>query len=111
MRSPQSPQAKQAQFIQHFFIGEVLQPSGHLSCPPLDPFQKVCILLVLGAPGLDAVLQIGPMNSRNQKLHLHISLIVIFMMNCISQPAVVITTKFILGGSANRVSAKEIKRK
>ena len=31
-------QAKQAQFPQAFFIGEVLQPSDHLSGPPLDSF-------------------------------------------------------------------------
>ena len=30
-------QAKQAQFPQPFLIGEVLQPSDHLSGPPLDP--------------------------------------------------------------------------
>jgi len=30
-------QAKQAQFPQPFFIGEVLQPSARLSGPPLDP--------------------------------------------------------------------------
>jgi len=28
--------------------------------PPLDPLQQLCILLVLGTPGLDAVLQMEP---------------------------------------------------
>ena len=50
-------QAKQAQFPQLFSIGEVLQPSDHLSGPPLDLFQEFHIFLVLGAPGLDVVLQ------------------------------------------------------
>ena len=56
-------QAKQAHFPQPFFIGEVLQPCDHLSGPPRDLFQELCVLLVLGAPGLDTVLQMGPHNS------------------------------------------------
>ena len=49
------------QLLQHrpFFIGEVLQSSDHLSGLPLDPFQELCVFLVLGAPGLNAVLQVG----------------------------------------------------
>ena len=35
----------------------MLQPSYHLHGPPLDPLQQLCILLVLGAPKLDTVLQ------------------------------------------------------
>jgi len=42
------------------FMAEMLQPSDHLSGPPLDSFQVLSIFLVLGAPGLDAVLQMGP---------------------------------------------------
>ena len=34
---PSLLQAKQSQFPQPFLIGEVLQPSDHLSGPPLDP--------------------------------------------------------------------------
>ena len=34
-------QAKQAQFPQPFFTGEVLQPSDYLSGPPLDQFQEL----------------------------------------------------------------------
>ena len=48
---PSVLQAKQVQFPQPFLIEEVLQPSDHLSGPPL------------GAPGLDAVLQMGPHKS------------------------------------------------
>ena len=57
-------QAKQAKFPQPFLIGEVLQPSDHLSGPPLDPLQELHVLPVLGAPGLDTVLQMGPHKSR-----------------------------------------------
>ena len=65
MRSPQSLlQAKQAQFPQPFFIGEVLQPSDHLCGPPLDVLQQLCTLPILGASGQDAVLQIGPCKGR-----------------------------------------------
>jgi len=53
-------QAKQSQFHQPFLTGEVLQPSDHLSGPPLDPLQELHVLPVLGAPGLDTVLQMGP---------------------------------------------------
>jgi len=38
---PSLHQAKQAQFPQPFLRGEVLQPSDHLSGPPLDPFQEL----------------------------------------------------------------------
>jgi len=44
-------QAKQALLPQPFLIGEVLQPSDHLSSPPLDPLQELHVLPVLGAPG------------------------------------------------------------
>ena len=65
MRSPRSLlQAKQAQFPQPFLIGEVLQPSDHLTGPPLDPLQELHVLLVLGTLGLDAVLWMGPHESR-----------------------------------------------
>ncbi|KAK4815509.1 LOW QUALITY PROTEIN: hypothetical protein QYF61_003067, partial [Mycteria americana] len=37
---------------------EVLQPSDHFCCPPLDPLQQLPVLLVLRAPELDAILQV-----------------------------------------------------
>ena len=52
-------QAKQAQFSEPFLVGEVLQPSDHLSGPPLG-LQESHVPPLLGAPGLDAVLQMGP---------------------------------------------------
>jgi len=57
-------QAKQAQLPQPFLTGGVLQPSDHLCCPTLDPLQQLCIPPVLGAPGLDTVLQMGPYEGR-----------------------------------------------
>jgi len=44
---PSLLQAEQAQFPQPFLTGEVLQPSDHLSGPPLDPLQELHVLLVL----------------------------------------------------------------
>jgi len=43
---------------------EVLQPSDHLSGPPLDPLQQLHILPMLGPPDLDTVLQVGPQEGR-----------------------------------------------
>ena len=60
---PSLLQAKQAQFPQPFFIGEVLQPSDHHSGPPLDLVQERHILPALGAPGLEVILQMGPHKS------------------------------------------------
>jgi len=40
---PSLLQIKQAQFPQPFLIAEVLQPSDHLSGPPLDPLQYICM--------------------------------------------------------------------
>jgi len=57
-------QAEQAQLPQPFFTEKALQPSEHLCGCLLDPFQQLCILLVLGAPGLDAVPQMGPQEGR-----------------------------------------------
>ena len=51
--------AEEAQIPQSFITEEVLQPFSHLYGPPLDPLQQLHVLLVLGAPGLDAVLQVG----------------------------------------------------
>ena len=61
MRSPRSLlQAEQAQFPQPLHTGEVLQPSGHLNGPRLGPFKELCVFFLLGAPGLGAVLHMGP---------------------------------------------------
>ena len=46
------------------FIWEVLQSSDHLCAPPLDLVQQLHIFPVLGAPGLDAVLHVGPHKGR-----------------------------------------------
>ena len=48
------PLTEQAHLPQPVFIGEVLQPSGHLHGPPLDPVQNLHIFPVLGALVLDA---------------------------------------------------------
>lgn len=45
--------------LQPFLTGEVLQPSDHLSGPPLDPLQEFHVLPVLWAPGLDTVLKLS----------------------------------------------------
>jgi len=45
---PSLLQAKQAQLPQPFLIGEALQPSHHLSGPPLVLLQQLCVSLVLG---------------------------------------------------------------
>jgi len=54
------------QFPQPFLIGEVLQPSDHLSGPPLELLQQLHIPPVLRAPNLDAVLQMGPHKGRTE---------------------------------------------
>jgi len=70
MRSPHSLfQAKQAQFPQPFLIGELLQPSDHLSGPPLDLFQEFHIFLVLGAPSFNIVLQIKAKEIKKKYLY------------------------------------------
>ena len=61
---PSLLQSEQSQFPQPFFTGEVLQPSDHPCHPPLDLIQKFHILPVLGAPGLDTELQMGPHKGR-----------------------------------------------
>ncbi|KAK4827563.1 hypothetical protein QYF61_019187 [Mycteria americana] len=59
-RSPRSLlQAEQPQLSQPVFVGEVLQPSGHLHGPPLDLLQQLHVLLMLRPPELHAVLQMG----------------------------------------------------
>ena len=57
---PSPLQDEKAQLPQPFLTGKVLQPSDHLHGPPSDPLQQLHIFLMLGAPDLDAVLQMGP---------------------------------------------------
>ncbi|KAK4818782.1 hypothetical protein QYF61_019128, partial [Mycteria americana] len=61
---PSLLQAEQPQLSQPVFIGEVLQPSDHFCGPSLDSLQQVHVLLMLGAPEQDAVLQVGSHESR-----------------------------------------------
>ncbi|KAK4825361.1 hypothetical protein QYF61_026880 [Mycteria americana] len=61
---PSLLQAEQPQLSQPVLVGEVLQPSDHFHGPPLDPLQQLHVLLVLRAPELDAVLQVGSHQSR-----------------------------------------------
>jgi len=56
---PSLLQAEQPQLTHPVLIGEVFQPSDHLRGPSLDPLQHIHVLLMLGAPELDAVLQVG----------------------------------------------------
>jgi len=43
-------QSEQTQLPQPFFTGDVLQPSGHLSGPPLDPLQQLPVFFCAGGP-------------------------------------------------------------
>ena len=56
---PSLLQAEQPQLSQPVFLGEVFQPPDHLCGPPLDPLKQVHGLLMLGAPELNTVLQVG----------------------------------------------------
>ena len=44
---------------QPVLVGKVIQPSEHPHVPPLDPLQQLHAFLVLRAPELDVVLQVG----------------------------------------------------
>ncbi|KAK4826170.1 hypothetical protein QYF61_006032 [Mycteria americana] len=54
---PSLLQAEQPQLSQPVFTGEVLQPSDHLCGPLLDSLQQLHVLLTLGTPELNAVVQ------------------------------------------------------
>jgi len=56
---PSLLQAEQPQLSQPFLRGEVLQPLDNFYSPPLDPLQQLHVLLVLRAPELNALLQVG----------------------------------------------------
>jgi len=51
--------SRELQLSQPVLAGELLQPSDHPCGPSLDPLQQPRVLLVLGAPELHAVLQVG----------------------------------------------------
>ena len=57
-------QVKEPQLSQSVVVREVLQCSDHLCGPPLDLLQQLHVLLVLGAPELATVLQVGSHESR-----------------------------------------------
>ena len=56
---PSLLQTEQPQLSLPVLIEEVLQHSDHLRGPPLYPLQHIPVLLMLGAPELDAVLLVG----------------------------------------------------
>ncbi|XP_037986597.1 uncharacterized protein LOC119698592 isoform X2 [Motacilla alba alba] len=56
--------AEQTHFLKPFLIAELLCPSSHLGGPPLDSFQQVHVLPVLGTPEVDAALQVGSHQGR-----------------------------------------------
>jgi len=56
---PSLLQAGQCQLSQPFLLEEVLHPSDHFCGPPVDLLQQVHVLLMLGAPELNARLQVG----------------------------------------------------
>jgi len=60
-------QTEQAQLPQPAFIAEVFQSSDPLCGPPLNLLQQFHIILVLGASGLDTVLQVGPREGRVER--------------------------------------------
>ena len=64
---PSLLQAEQAKPPKHVFKGEVLQSSDYLCGPSLDLLQQLHVFLVLGAQGLDGVLQMGPHEGRIEK--------------------------------------------
>lgn len=54
---PSLLQAEQSQMSQPVFIGEALQLLDYLCGLPLNSFQQIYILLMLGTPKMDAVLE------------------------------------------------------
>ena len=63
---PSLLQAEQPQLSQPFLIGEVFQPSYHFCGPSLDPLQQLHIFPMLRALELDAGLQVGYHQSREE---------------------------------------------
>jgi len=65
LRSPWSLlQAEQTQLPQPVFVGELLEPLDHLLGPPLTLVQHIRVPPMLGAPELDAGLQVGSHEGR-----------------------------------------------
>ena len=63
---PSVLQVDEPQLSQPILIEEVLQHSDHLCGPPLDLFQQLNVLFVLGTPELGTILQVGSHESRAQ---------------------------------------------
>ena len=63
---PSLLQAEEPQLSQPVLLGVVLKPSDYLYGPPLHPLQQLHILLVLGAPELEAVLQGGVLQEQSR---------------------------------------------
>jgi len=61
---PSLLQAEEPQIPQPVLIGGMLQPPDHFRGPPLDALQQLHVLVVLGFPELNAVLQVGCHKSR-----------------------------------------------
>ena len=59
------------QLLQPFLIGEVLQPSGYLHDPPLDPLLQIHIFLVLSYAGPECKTPDGA--SRGQYIKMQLS--------------------------------------
>ena len=60
---------EQPQLSKPFLLGEVLQTPDHLCGAPLDMLEQVHVLLELGAPELDARLQVGTQQSGAEAFH------------------------------------------
>ena len=56
---PSLLQAEQPQLSQPVLTGEMFHPSDHFCVPPLGLHQQGHVLLMLGAPELNAGLQVG----------------------------------------------------
>ena len=69
---PSLLQAEQPQLSQPVLTGEVFHSSDLFCDPPLDPLQQVHVFAVLRAPGVDAVLQVGPHQSRAAVISLNL---------------------------------------
>ncbi|CAM9277954.1 unnamed protein product, partial [Bubo scandiacus] len=54
---PSLLQAEQPQLSHPFFIGELFQPSDNFCGPILDLLYQIHVLLMLGAPELNTILQ------------------------------------------------------
>ena len=77
---PSFLQAEGPQLSQPLPTAEVLQPSDHLHSPPLDLLQQLHVLLVLGVPELDAILQEGLMRAEQRGRITSLTLLVTLLL-------------------------------